>query len=378
MVGNNREELLEQYEDATFALLMGEYAEQEGNRLLREFETANPEMPAALDDRCTDLIHRTYEKQRRNIRLKRTLRSLTRAVTVLLIAIGLCTALVFSVEAVRIPIINLFIEFRDGFMVVNGENYYHRKPPVIDPFDQSDPLNGLIPTEYALVQFLELNNGTTAIYINGTGDKIVLTTTPSDSNLTVDTENMEYTRELYIYDCQAVFTKAGTISLVWLSPDGAMTHCLIADTLSETKMVTIAHNFMRRVYPDIIQYIVSFDKIEPAVSGSSPLDAFMPDGYTPFSSTSAPTAIYMNAEGHRITFSSFSLDGTANIDTEGAAIEDIMLAGHAGLYINKEPIQKLFWIDEEREIAYTLTATDLPFDELWRLGEQLAQYCKSK
>ena len=66
---NRREKLLEQYEDAYFALLMDEVAEQEGTRL----EKLNKELqndpkaavPDEVDRKCIKAIDRHFIRQRR-------------------------------------------------------------------------------------------------------------------------------------------------------------------------------------------------------------------------------------------------------------------------------------------------------------------------
>jgi hypothetical protein len=62
------EQLLENYEDAYFALLMEEVAQQEGERMekLNQELQADPNaaVPAELDRRCLKTIDRCFAKQR--------------------------------------------------------------------------------------------------------------------------------------------------------------------------------------------------------------------------------------------------------------------------------------------------------------------------
>lgn len=69
MSENKKLELLDQYDDVTFALLMDEYAEEEGARLRKEFEEAQAagevfDTSDALDEKCLQMIHRDFAKKR--------------------------------------------------------------------------------------------------------------------------------------------------------------------------------------------------------------------------------------------------------------------------------------------------------------------------
>ena len=66
----NRDYLIEQYDDAVFALLMDEYAESSGAELLRDYQAAVdgglvPEFPTELDRRCRDIIHEEVRSRKR-------------------------------------------------------------------------------------------------------------------------------------------------------------------------------------------------------------------------------------------------------------------------------------------------------------------------
>lgn len=69
MSGENRQQLLENYEDALFALLMDDFAEREGEKLKAENERLKQD-PAAqpseeLDQKCRRIIRAEYAKAQR-------------------------------------------------------------------------------------------------------------------------------------------------------------------------------------------------------------------------------------------------------------------------------------------------------------------------
>lgn len=90
----NRDDLIEQYDDAVFALLMDEYAEDSGAELLARFqEEADqgriPEISEEADIRCLDLIDDEFRARRRHAWVKRLLRGLIRLVFAIFFLLGL-------------------------------------------------------------------------------------------------------------------------------------------------------------------------------------------------------------------------------------------------------------------------------------------------
>lgn len=88
MSENKKLELLDQYDDVTFALLMDEYAEEEGARLRKEFEEAQAagevsDTSDALDEKCLQMIHRDFAKKRGKENVRKIIR-MTSKVAVLL------------------------------------------------------------------------------------------------------------------------------------------------------------------------------------------------------------------------------------------------------------------------------------------------------
>ena len=151
-------------------------------------------------------------------------------------------------------------------------------------------------------------------------------------------------------------------------------YCLVADALSEIKMIFVAENLLQRIYPDIIE---NNAPTQPSVPDGSPLDSYVPEGYVLFRangrSSKSQTIIYQNTEESTITISVFSDEGTMNIDNENATVEEIDLAGYSGIFVKKGNHQKLFWHDEEHRLFYSVSASDLDPVTLWCLAEQLAQ-----
>lgn len=147
---DDREKLMERYDDAAFALMMDEYAEAEGEALLAEFRAAAeagelPEFPEELDKACRNTIRKEYARRERRVRFKQFRRAAARVAVAVLAVIGIMSTLVMSVEALRLPFMRFILED-------HGE--YSLFMPVENPADKvdpEDPFVSVLPEEYVKI-----------------------------------------------------------------------------------------------------------------------------------------------------------------------------------------------------------------------------------
>lgn len=254
MNSKSREELVEQYEDAAFALLMSEYAEQEGNRLLREFEEAKskgevPEIPAALDAKCRMMIRQAYEKQRRKEQMNRILRTMGRTAAMLLMTLGVCTMLVFSVEALRIPVINFLIEQHERFTSIDFD-----REATDDPMQATDSLSTvamddrssldvLMPSDYELYKQTIRDDGSVAIiYKSEDSGSIVFSTTVLAGNLNLDTEDAD-AKKIEIAGFEGFWVeKDSVLKITWFDTEKCVAFQLSATAMNNTEFWALAES----------------------------------------------------------------------------------------------------------------------------------------
>lgn len=127
MNSEKRERLLEELEDARMKLLMDEYAEAEGDRLLREFEEAKangalPEVPVDLDEKCRKIINQSFAAKRRENIHRMVLHGVAKAAAWVMIILGIGATTVMSVEALRIPVLNFFLETQKGYSATSFDS----------------------------------------------------------------------------------------------------------------------------------------------------------------------------------------------------------------------------------------------------------------
>lgn len=111
------EQLMENYEDALFALLMDEVAQQEGEKLREENRRLQEDPAAAVppqtDRRCLRTIRSALSKTRRKSALRTARRAFSK-VSVVAVACMMLFAVVYAaVPEVRVGTLNLLIEISD-------------------------------------------------------------------------------------------------------------------------------------------------------------------------------------------------------------------------------------------------------------------------
>ena len=232
-----KQKLLEQYDDAAFALLMDEYAEEEGARLMAEFEAAQaagqvPEMPRELDEQCRRMIRRNSAKKRGRQAARRFGKVTVRVAVAVLVFIGLMTTVVMSVDALRMPVLNFFVEYFDTFASISTED----NPEAIN----TDPLivlEGLIPMDYIQTLHSVDTYFVCTMYENADGETISMDICSSGSSMNIDTENAEYT-EIFLGDYKALLIEKHGYQIVW-TDDVGITYVFYASNLSKKEVIEI-------------------------------------------------------------------------------------------------------------------------------------------
>ena len=249
-----KEDLIEQYEDAAFALMMSDYAEQEGNRLLQEFEEAKargevPHVPEELDKKCRNLIHKAYQKERTKARIKKAVCFVGKTAAAWFVVIGLCTTLIVSVEALRTPVVNFIIEQHEKFTTINfgKDPVSPSTQPTTDPqtiLPSETPLDGFLPSGYALTHYSLRSNGTfIAVYENVDGASITISSNIGDGAINLDTENAK-SSTVEIGKHVGYFVEKGTeLIIVWYEDSCNMSYKIRTTAMMFAEFWDIAEHF---------------------------------------------------------------------------------------------------------------------------------------
>lgn len=242
MMDQRRQQLIEQYEDAALSLLMDDYANEEGERLLKEFEEAKnngelPEMPAELDAKCRKLIDQTFAKMERKAHLKRIGQSVAKAAVLTLVLLGTVSAMAMSVEAFRVPIFNIVLHISEEYSSLFDGDSNESKTQIQN---KKELLGAIIPKGYSLIiDECEEDGSESTCYQDADGNIILLDTYPYTGISNVDTEHAE-SRRVKLLDYDALLLIENGYRIIWIDPDVNKTFDLSATGLNLEHFLRLA------------------------------------------------------------------------------------------------------------------------------------------
>lgn len=244
MNDQRRRQLVEQYEDIALSLLMDDYAAEEGAKLLKEFEAAEkngelPEFPDDLDEKCRKLIDKSFAKRERNNLLTRIGKAALKVAVFALVFIGLAATTVMSVDALRVPVLNFFMQHTDRYSILVTDNQTGDNLSQADNWE--DRLEALIPEDYALVaQDQGIDGRTRLVYQNPDGYIISFLATPATDTYNFDSENARIT-ETKLNNYDAILIETDGLRLIWGDPEAQMLFDLYSNGLDANLYWEIAY-----------------------------------------------------------------------------------------------------------------------------------------
>ena len=239
MSENKKLELLDQYDDVTFALLMDKYAEEEGARLRKEFEEAQAagevtDTSDALDEKCLQMIHRDYAKKRGKDNVRKIIRMTSKVAVAVMVFLGLMTTMVMSVDALRIPVLNFFINKYDVYSSISTDDN-----PIVVVEDPCTLLADLLPDEYQEVRRSTEKGMSYALFKNEDGDTVSLTITMAGTEKNIDTEDADYS-EILLANDKAILIEKNGYQVIWSRSNG-VTYSFRATNLAKNEVVEICN-----------------------------------------------------------------------------------------------------------------------------------------
>lgn len=246
----NNHDVYENYVDAAVGLLMENYADVLSENLLDEMENCkkeNTDFPQELDKQCLALIKEECASRRRKQCRKGFAKGLQYVAVLAVFLLTAASFLFVSVEAIRIPIINYFSEKSDGYWEFSSDVTSVPNIPS-DVIDISDPLKGLIPSEYKLT-FID-GNSLDFLFTRYSADsekEISFSAYSMGSIIGIDSENAEKSQKCEILGNQAVLIiKNGEIRLSWAQENISIVFILMANDLSEDTVIQIAEQMIQK------------------------------------------------------------------------------------------------------------------------------------
>lgn len=243
MENKYEENLWEQVECLAFSVIMGEYAKEEGDRLLQEYEELEKngelmEMPPELDQKCRELISKTLRKQQFVSWMKRTTKSLARVAILVLVLVGVASVTVLSVDSFRIPVLNFLMDESGKYSTVVFDSALPSEKSSVERIINNFESN--LPEGYS-VQRNQYTGTAGLIYCtNNNKDVIILELTAESKSIIIDTEDTNYT-EVPFNEFVAVFSSKDGLSLRWLDDANKLMYSLYASALDPDTFWELAY-----------------------------------------------------------------------------------------------------------------------------------------
>ena len=248
MNDEHRKQLLEQREEIEMMLLMDEYLESEGAMLLKDFEEADkrgeiPEIPEDLDERCRQIIHNSFAKQEQKRTLTRITKYIGKVAVYVLLFLGVASTLILSVDALRIPVLNFFLDRSERATSISLE-----EPQKSEESEFSQMINtvkGLLPEGYELISSSEDAEGFCVVcFQNAAGNILLIETQPLDATISIDTEDVTPT-DMEINGYDALVIEKDGLRVIWFNADSHIAYSVYADALDSTIFWKITYTVAR-------------------------------------------------------------------------------------------------------------------------------------
>ena len=410
----NRETRKEQYEDALFALLMDEMAQEDGEELLRLNEQLKQDpgaaVPEAVQRRCEKVIGTAFSRRQFRATGRRTVRWLGRLLLAAILGVLLFTAAFALSEDVRVATLNAVLEVMDDRTRITFEE----APSGAGQFDasnQADTASGLeyhynialewIPEGFELDSGNYKENGTSdyVIYRSPQDGMIEVCVTPYSAELvsslnTEDCAKQEVTvnghpATLYTtnedmlvrrYHQNGLTNIWSDMIIYWIDQEAGVMVDISATNLTEEEMLRLAEGVHWRGSSGLeYHYNIALEWIPEGFE----LDCghFREEGTSDYVS-------YVNSQNGVIDIrvTPYSTGLVSSLNTEGCVKKDVTVQNHpAMLYITSEDMLEtryyqygvtniwsqmmIYWMDEELQVIVQVDATNLTEEEMVRLAE---------
>ena len=213
------EQLYEDYENALFALLMANVAEEEGRKLLEENERLKNDpiaaVPETLDRRCHETIKRSFTKKRSQAPFRAVQKVVGRVAICILAAIILFSVAYAIFPEVRTKTLNLLIEVSDIATTLrisddNAEN-------VVVRYEVFGYNIAAVPEMFTKLAEGSDSRTTWVKYGNAEGAEIHISIGGSSSmKLNVDTEDADSVEKITIFEYDGLLIeKENRVHIVW-------------------------------------------------------------------------------------------------------------------------------------------------------------------
>lgn len=240
------EQLVENYENALFELLMEDIIEYEGEKIEKECEQLRnaPEfsIPPEMDRRCLKTIARACQKKRYRQLGEKAYKALSTAAVIVLVVLMLFTSAYAAFPSVRTGVLNLLIEMSDFATTMRLEDNISTDLMSGGKKSLGKYTYSGIPNEFTLMSSNETRKTSRDYYENGVGEYISISIAQGEnSQLKVNTENAVSVSEITVAGYSGLLIVREDVAILALADtDAGMFITLYSNCLGETGLLEIA------------------------------------------------------------------------------------------------------------------------------------------
>lgn len=245
-----REKLEEQYEDALFALLMDDIADEEGKALLEENERLKHDpsaaIPEELDKKCRKIIRNTFRKEQGRTFGRISFRIFQRVAVVAVLAALLFTVAYAVVPEFQVAVKNMVLVLTETNISTNmglrpyNDNPNGRPSSYVTAYSLPQIQEG-----YVLVEEYNVENSDYRGYWydapDGNHYTIDIEAGNETSVVAIDTEDAQSVEDIVINGYSGICVhKNGTIQIAWADTDRSIFISVYASALPEDQVIEMA------------------------------------------------------------------------------------------------------------------------------------------
>ncbi len=245
--------LREEYEEALIKLAMSSFAEREGQRLMQENEALKNDLfyqPSAEAERkFKRTINRHYYKQKTKNFLQTSYQHLNKVAIALFITIILLATSVLTVEAVRIKVLNFFINVQQEYTEIglkekSEEENLKEEDMKNVPSNWKNTYAPLdIPAGYSINNSVNEDNFKTIEYANGRNEMIIYQQFDEEVISNIDTEKADSIKEITVQGHKGLLiNKDGKRTITWSNDTKAFLIITKTCNLQDEDMIKMAES----------------------------------------------------------------------------------------------------------------------------------------
>ncbi len=242
---NRREQLIDNYEDALFAVLMDKVAEEEGAKLREENQRLKEDPDAAVPEHVDEVARKTIRKAFAGQNRRNALKTIGRVVNKVAVVVLICSVLFATAYAtfpeVQIRTLNLLIQSSDvasRLSLVTGEEKnsdFEQSSGSITLCGYSIP--DLSSIGFSITDQSEDTHGGWIKLESSRGELIRISVVKWGTEY-IDTESLDNKDEIAIRDyIGSIYEKDNRITVTWSEPDHGYNITMVCMNLSRSFVI---------------------------------------------------------------------------------------------------------------------------------------------